>query len=569
MKKWLFFPIFFFASGIIFALPVLLYKINGLAGAEKINAINRLEAKLEPYKESLNDDLILRLSKRGSTEILRAIEPYGHFAPTITYKTSVAKNVWTTTYTVNPGRALRITDLTIQWMGEGKNNPLMQQIVAQLPIKENDVFNVDNYSKAKDLLINQLQKEGYLEAKLIDDVVRVHLLQYTSSVELLVDTGPRFYFGPIRFSKTPLSTELLNRYLTFRPGEYFSYPKILKTQENLNGSAYFQGISIPPSKEETKNRYIPVDINLVMNKQNSYIFGLGYGTYTGARGSIGYQRRWLNPYGHSFNSQIKLSQKEQSLAAQYRIPGKKPWLDQYFISAGAFRILPQSGESDVISLGIGQIKTLGKWQYTAAFNILQERFRIDDTDPFTTSTLLMPTVSFTHTATDNTLNPTNGHRISFMFSGSAKQLLSTVSFFQAETRYKWIRTFWQNNRLILMGDVGYTTVSDLNNFPLSKQFYAGGIDSVRGYAYQELGPGRYLAEGTIEYQRRIYGEIYGAVFYDMGNAMNNWNTALKKSIGIGAVWQSPVGALRFYLGRAIHDDDEHNIIFTFSLGPEL
>ena len=66
---------------------------------------------------------------------------------------------------------------------------------------------------------------------------------------------------------------------------------------------------------------------------------------------------------------------------------------------------------------------------------------------------------------------------------------------------------------------------------------------MRGYAFQSLGPGRYLMTGSIEYQHRLINDFYGAIFFDAGNAVNNFPINLKKGSGLGLVWASPLGPM--------------------------
>ena len=96
-------------------------------------------------------------------------------------------------------------------------------------------------------------------------------------------------------------------------------------------------------------------------------------------------------------------------------------------------------------------------------------------------------------------------------------------------------------------------------------FYAGGSQNIRGYAYQSLGPGRYLLVGSIEYQHRLIRNFYGALFFDAGNAVNDFPIHLQKGAGIGLVWASPLGPLELTAGKAL-DIPSHPIRFQFTMG---
>jgi translocation and assembly module TamA len=113
--------------------------------------------------------------------------------------------------------------------------------------------------------------------------------------------------------------------------------------------------------------------------------------------------------------------------------------------------------------------------------------------------------------------------------------------------------------------------------PPSLRFFAGGDQSVRGYDYQSLAPedrsgrrtgGRYLAAGSLEYQYGIAEQWRLASFVDRGNSFDSLDQPeLKRAVGLGVRWISPVGPIRIDLARAL--DDGGGLRLHFSMGPEL
>jgi len=121
---------------------------------------------------------------------------------------------------------------------------------------------------------------------------------------------------------------------------------------------------------------------------------------------------------------------------------------------------------------------------------------------------------------------------------------------------------------LLRGDLAYTTVHDLDSFPLSLRYYAGGTQSIRGYKFQSLGPGRYLEVGSVEYQHKIIGNWSGAAFYDVGNATDHTTARLQEGAGFGIVWKSPVGPMELVVAKALNKRGRPNQI-QFNMGPDL
>ncbi len=232
------------------------------------------------------------------------------------------------------------------------------------------------------------------------------------------------------------------------------------------------------------------------------------------------------------------------------------------------KLTPKRGKSLTKSIGVSHIRNYENWQRTLTLNYEIERYRFDENKRYQSSKLLTPSITFAYTTPRNQLNVKNGQRFSIITRGASTNAVSTVSFIQPELQYKLITTLLDNNRFVLRADYGYTMVHDSTKLPLSKYFYAGGIQSVRGYSFKGLGPGKYLVAGSAEYQRKIIGDFYAAIFYDIGNAINHATDPLKRAAGVGVVWLSPIGNLQLYVASPLSYPG-NPLRFEFSLGPDL
>ncbi|MGE5616357.1 MAG: BamA/TamA family outer membrane protein, partial [Bacillota bacterium] len=93
-------------------------------------------------------------------------------------------------------------------------------------------------------------------------------------------------------------------------------------------------------------------------------------------------------------------------------------------------------------------------------------------------------------------------------------------------------------------------------------FRAGGARSVRGYAYESLGPregnavvgGRYLATASADYVHWFSKEWGGAVFTDVGDASDsNKDWIPNRDYGVGVRYKTPAGPLALDLAYAQRD----------------
>ncbi|MGD9108161.1 MAG: BamA/TamA family outer membrane protein [Gammaproteobacteria bacterium] len=548
-------------------------QVTGLEEPLSTNAVARLNAIQKPVKDNLTPDIIQKLFQKGTKEIRLAIQPFGYFKPSITKKLTSKNNVWTAYYYVNPGPPLHITTLHINIIGPGAHNQQLQQLLQKLRRKTGKIFSTKLYNNITNRLLEKAQENGYLRATFSKNQIIINQHQYTCAITLVFDTGPRYYFGLVTFSPSPLANSFLHRYVEFDSKTPFSYTKLIDLKDRLSGSGYFSSVTSVTNHKNPKQKHIPVRINLKMNKNKAYKFGIGYGTVSGPRATIGFNWRWLNRTGDKLNLYTRVSATERNLVAQYIIPGKHPAKEQYAITGGIYKITPQQGESFMQSLGVSYIRHYARWQQTISLEGQNEHYRVLDGQPKYHAKMLVPTISISHLTTNKIIDTSRGNRFTFTIRGASEDILSNVSFIQAIVKDKFIYTIWQDNRIVLRGRLGYTAGKKTAQLPVSKQFYTGGIDSVRGFGYNYLGPGKYLAVGSAELQRRIYKKIYGAVFYDKGNAMNKWdNMNLVHSYGVGIVWQTQLGALQIYVARASDENNrknKHHYRLEFSLGPDL
>jgi outer membrane protein insertion porin family len=137
----------------------------------------------------------------------------------------------------------------------------------------------------------------------------------------------------------------------------------------------------------------------------------------------------------------------------------------------------------------------------------------------------------------------------------------------------------------LNGEVGWGKGLAGQPYPVLKNFFAGGLGSVRGFEQGSLGP-RYAngaARGgakKITLNAELIAPFPGAGndrtlrmfgFVDAGNVFAEGSPLrmqdLRASTGVGVSWVSPVGPLRFALGRPLRREAQDRIqTFQFQIG---
>lgn len=543
--------------------------IHGLENGALTNAFQQLTDQHTLIKQDFNKTNLFKFYQSISTEIKSAIQPYGYFKPNIRTSLQQTKpNFWVATVDVNAGPRMRFNEVHLVLMGPGKFDPKFQELLNNFPVKPGDYFDTENYEYGKAKLYQSATAHGYFDAKIIDSNITVNLSTYQASITIIFDTGRRYRIGKTTFSETPFNEQFLNRYLKYHPGDYYHQRQIRLTRQGLANSNYFSSVIVIPDTDHIKNYVVPIKVELQPQARKQYTIGAGYGTDTGIRGSLGVDLRFVNQYGHYFNAYARASQINSELVANYFIPGRDPANNLYIFTGGLLDQSQNTGQGRSGRLSVGYQTFVGSWQQTLSLIYLQERSRLTD-NPYINSSLVYPTITWQKLKLDNPLHPKYGYSIIGGLTGSNSYLLSNISFLQSRFNSRYLFTLFDKTRVILGATLGYTDIKTLSTLPLSLQLFAGGAQSMRGYAYNTVGPGRELLVGSIEVQQRLKGNFYLAGFFDFGNVSNDvFSQPLKEGIGPGIVWISPIGMLALTVANAISQPN-HPWVIQFSMGPAL
>lgn len=543
-------------------------EISGVTDDAKANILAHLATEEASFEPVMSPKALQLFYKQAPKIIKKALEPYGYFNPRI--QSAPIQNTSREIllhFFIQPGIPVIITKIDLQIMGPGKNNVVINHYIQQFPIKVGQVFNTETYEKAKSNLFDTVNNQGYLKAILEKKEIRINLANNTATIILYMNTGPQYYFGLFTFKPSPFDAAFLERFIHFQVNEPFSSDKLLKLQQDLNNSKYFQQVTVTPQLDQTNDYQVPTQIEVTAPKAQFYNMGVGYGTFTGPRITLGVDFRRVTNTGQHFNAQLKYSSVLKGLAAKYFIPGQDPLTEQYTIGMNIQEFIPKDGRSFSENISGSYVKTIGHWTNTFSLNLLSEHYKINQ-KPTKFSYFLYPSYNLSYLTADDILNPHFGNSFHFTLQGSNENIFATTSFIQSEIKDKFIFSPTQLSRVILRGDLGYTAVNDLNQLPLTLNYFAGGLNSVRGYAFSSLGPGRYLEVASIEYQHQIIGNWNGAVFYDAGNAVNHFNDPLMRGTGVGIIYQSMIGAIQIYLARA-ESKEGKPLSIEFTIGPDF
>ena len=538
----------------VLAAPVSV-EVNGVSGELRRNIRAHLSIYQRRAEADLTESTIRALHARAPDEIRQALQPFGYYTPAIESELGQADGVWQARYRVDPGEPIRYTDVAITLEGGGADDPMLRGAFPDAGVREGAVLRHPRWEKAKQTLLNQAASRGYLDVEIALSRVEVDTASSTARATLRVSTGPRYRFGRVDFPETPFTPAFMDRYVTFQPGDPFDLDALLGMQRALSSSDYFRLVQAEPLRDEADSLRVPVRVSLEMQERNSYTIGLGYGTDTGVRGTASGRRRWLNPYGHRLEGELRASLRSQLFQGQYVIPLNTGPSNRVAVSTALLRDEFEGLESRRIYARVELDHLRRGWREVASIRLTEEWYR-DGTDE-RTSTLLIPELAWSRVWSDAVVYPRRGFRVQLGLAAASDAVLSDVSFFQATTQLGIARGLWPSGRLLVRGNAGTTAVDDLLALPVSLRLFAGGDQSVRGFGYRSIGPvgpdstvigGRHRLVGSVELEQMVYAGFGVAVFTDAGNVFATRGgialADMEQGVGAGLRWRSPIGLVR-------------------------
>ena len=168
-------------------------------------------------------------------------------------------------------------------------------------------------------------------------------------------------------------------------------------------------------------------------------------------------------------------------------------------------------------------------------------------------------VSANFDTTDSKLDPTRGIRLNASATGFGAFLGSSLDLVQVKAGASAYYSIDADLRYVLAGRVAAGAMGgpQLDAIPANWRFYAGGGGSVRGYAYNELGPtvwwgpvvgGRSVFDASAELRVKVTDTIGVVPFFDIGNAFTasfpTFDEPLFAAAGLGLRYYTSVGPIR-------------------------
>jgi translocation and assembly module TamA len=520
--------------------------------------------------------LVQRRFRAIDGEIRTALQPFGYYDPVIETSLDQAGDCWSARASIDVGQPVLLRNVSISLDAPAEDRSNFDDLVDVPALKPNSRLRHADYASLKESLQVRAAERGYIEASFLENSISVWPEELAADLNLNFQTGPRYNFGEIALEQSLLDESLVRAFLEFEPGMPYDNRLLTRAYDDLSRSGYFGRIELIPQFEEASDRQLPMLITLEPAARIEYTVGLGLSTDTGPRARAGFQNRRVNQRGHRLQADLSVSSVLQGLSAEYRRPLADPRSEWLSYTSSVSSESTDSSESDTARIGVRRSKRIRpEWMRTLFVDLSYERYNIGGVA--NRSRLALPGIVYDHKRSDRDVYPTRGRRLTAELRGTAEFLGSDTSFLQTIVSARLVRSLSADSRLLARATVGLTGQSDFLELPPSVRFFAGGDESVRGFDYETLGPtddqghvigGRSLLTASIEYQRRLRGDFFGAVFVDAGNAFDGSDIDPAVGAGIGLIWRSPVGPLRIYLAHPMNKSDR-DVRLHVQLGADL
>lgn len=562
------------------AAATLAYTVSGIKG----EPLKNVRAYLGALPSGEQDRLNFVASARG--RVLNALQALGYYSADIAIDVQRTEPRWSMQIDVEPGEPVRIRDIDIQLLGPAASDETMVALVADPGFVAGDALHHGRFEDFRRKLLSTGQQRGYLDGEITRSRVEVQVEAGTADIFIHYDSGPRFRFGAVRYDEALLSPALVDALLPFTTGEYYDQSRLRKFQSNLQATNYFSSVIVQPLREDAIGDQVPIEVALHAARRHTFDVGVGYSTDTEERVSLTWRTPKINRHGHSQVTRVEYSPVNPSGRFTYSIPVTNPLTDVVQLWAR----LEENEYGDIKSRqresGARREIKDGKWIYSYSLRGLNESW--DDLYNSLGNNYLLPGGSLSSREHSGSLvDPSGGFNQLYTLEGGNHQLGSDIDLLRATAEWRYIATPWPRHRLVARAEVGAVETADgeRNNLAPSLSFFAGGSQSIRGYAYQSLGEeetvvqpdgstkrlvvgGNRLAIASAEYQYYFTDTWRGALYVDGGDAFDEGNFDTKVGAGFGIHYITPVGAVRVELANSVSEQNP-DWYFHLTIGAEF
>jgi len=463
-------------------------------------------------------------------------------------------------------------------------------------LKSGDTFSREKVTNSTKAISDRLGNEGYSFAN-INANPDINKEGRTAAFTFVVDPGRRVYVRHINiFGNARTRDEVIRREVRQMEGGWYSIELVNRSKERINRLGFFSDVTVDSPPVPGTTDQVDVNFTVVERQTGSIQLGAGYSSAEKVVLSTSISQNNLFGSGNSLTLSVNSGSISRTYALTYFNPywtedgigrswsvydrttnttsltGVSPYITRTI--GGDIHLSVPLSETNAYSFGMG-------YESTAVTVISNSPIQyLDFVNQFgDVAKTLKADVGFSRDSRDSILYPTKG--LNQRYSLEAGLPGGDLKYYRATVNEQLLTPIGYDISLSFSGQLGYGHGYGGMPLPFFKNFFAGGVGSVRGYYTSSLGPhtqtivgsvlnlgGTEMITGSVEALFPMPGlkndkSFRLSTFIDTGNVYGNGDGfslgALRYSAGVGLSWYSPMGPLTFSYAVPLHAQPFDNI----------
>ncbi|MFM0739322.1 outer membrane protein assembly factor BamA [Paraburkholderia xenovorans] len=469
-------------------------------------------------------------------------------------------------------------------------------------VKAGERFSADKLQATTKAIVDKLGEYGYAFAT-VNAQPEIDQQHHTVGITLQVDPSRRVYVRRINVvGNTRTRDEVVRREMRQFESSWFDSNRLALSKDRINRLGYFTDVDVTTVPVEGTTDEVDIDVKVTEKPTGSITLGAGFSSTDKVILSAGISQDNVFGSGTSLALNVNTATTYRTLTVTqtdpyFTVDGIKRITDVYYrttyplynFTDTSFRIITLGAdlkfgipfsEADTVYFGVG---------------IEQNRLSIDSSTPQSyqdyvaefgrVSNNVPVTAGWSRDDRDSALVPSRGYYV--QANGEVGTPAGGTEYYKADAQTQYYYSFARGFILGLNLQGGYGNGLAGKAYPIFKNYYAGGIGSVRGYEAGSLGPrdattgdpigGSRMVVANVEMTFPLPGTGWDRTlrvftFVDGGNVWGSEGNStgangLRYSYGAGLEWISPIGPLKLSLGFPIvkHAGDDYQK-FQFQIG---
>jgi len=462
--------------------------------------------------------------------------------------------------TLTPGPLYRIGKVTL-------DGAVPERDRSALTLKSGDPAIAAAVLDGRERLISALQEDGYALAAVDEPSATADDKAHTVDVTYRVRTGARAQIGEIRFKGLKdVNESFARRALQVHTGDRYQTSRIESARQTLAGLGVFSGVSVHAEEQLAPDGSIPLLFDVQERPHHAVTLAGTYSTDLGITLSTTWSHR--NLFGNA--EQLNLTAAGTGLGSASTGLGYNllaQYIQPYFLVENQVLEFDVSGIKQQLDAYDQTAETIAAfvrrrfsllWSGSAGLSLTHEQIVQEGTNALYQLVSIPVTVSYDSSGiTDGLRDPVAGLRAALAITpthafggGDSTFLLTQI------TASTYFDLAGDGRSVVALRGLAATILGASNlDLPPDQRLYAGGSATVRGYAYQSLGPqfpnhkpvgAKSVDAATVEFRQRIGDDWGAAAFLDIGQAGTGtpFTGKLYAGAGVGARYYTAVGAVR-------------------------